>query len=110
MEDTQIFEMILHEMAKMSDNIEMMKSDIKSIKDDIYIFRFNAEKIENRTLNTDLVLENETNRRLKKLDQSHKDLLQLIYSKTNQIENIETELSQIKEYVQNMQKAPDKKQ
>lgn len=110
MEDKQIFEMLLHEIAKMSDDIEMMKSDINSIKTDIYIFRYSAEKIENRTLNTDLILEHETNKRLKKLDQSHKDLLQIIYSKTNQIENIAAELAQIKAFVQNMQKAPDKKE
>ena len=109
MEDKQIFEMILQEMSKISDDIEMMKSDIENIKCNIYIFRFSAEKIENRTLNTDLVLENETNKRLKKLEQSHTDLLQIIYSKTKQIEKIETELSQIKGYVQNIQKVPNKK-
>lgn len=74
MTDSQKLDLLLSEMKEVKTDVRTLKEDVQTLKGDVQTLNEKTDAIENRVINTELILENEIRVNIMRVAEGHLDL------------------------------------
>lgn len=79
MTDSQKLDLLLSEMKEVKTDVRTLKEDVQTLKGNVQTLNEKTDAIENRVINTELILENEIRVNIMRVAEGHLDLSRILH-------------------------------